>query len=328
MTTFRPMAARTSRPVRLPEQGRIRLGEKDPKRGFPKKLHTLRFTSPDRNAIDAVANLYGGTARAWQNGNTAEHEVITEAAEVPVVLPDEPLGGTPFYELWDRGGLRRRCDGVTATCPVRVNDNEVDYAEEPCVCNARERAECKVTTRLSVVLPDIPFGGTWRLETHSWNAADELPGMVEAVRQFANRGFVKAFLGVRQEEKVEAGKKKQWIVPYLRLADSVTAVLDGAAQVAALAPAAPRELGAASRSDDSGEGAPATAAGIDSQGAPPPPLSQKHQLVQVYAAQGLARCEAVSMAAEQWGDRPDQIPDVDFARLVEDAAIADAEVVE
>ncbi|MBU6430681.1 MAG: hypothetical protein KGR26_16805, partial [Cyanobacteria bacterium REEB65] len=194
--TFRPMAALADKQHRLPEQGRIRLGRQvqgTTKTGKqytrPDKLTTLRFTSPNRDSIEQLARLYGGTVDPWQD----EHEVVTDAPEVPIVLPTgDPLGNTPIYELWNRGGLARRCDGETVTCPKRVSDDEVEMAVEPCLCNARQLAECKVTVRLSVILPEVPFGGTWRVETHSWNAADELPGMVEAIRAFSQRGFVRA----------------------------------------------------------------------------------------------------------------------------------------
>jgi hypothetical protein len=204
----------------------------------PDKLTTLRFTSASRDAIDMLAKLYGGTVQPWETG----WEVVTDAPEVPIVLPtDDPLGGTPIYELWTRGGLSRRYDGETAVCPKRISDDEVVMEEVPCVCNADQLAGCKVTVRLSVILPEVPFAGTWRVETHSWNAADELPGMVEAIRSFSERGFVRAFLGIRVQEKMTAGKKSEFIVPYVRVQESVSDVLAGGAGLSAI-PAGPPRL--------------------------------------------------------------------------------------
>lgn len=231
--TFRPMESVHSAPRRLPEQGRIRLGQlvaMGNGKTRPDKLSTLRFTSPHQGAIAAIAALHGGDVRPWEN----EWQVVTDTAEIAIVLPPDPLGETPIYEMWAKGSLQRRCDGETVVCPKRVSNTEVAMETSPCICNRVQQADCKPTTRLAVILPDIPFGGVWRLDTHSWNAADELPGMVAAIQSFTARGFVRAYLGVRQETKIEAGKKKEFIVPYLRMDTSVQQALDGAAGLAAL----------------------------------------------------------------------------------------------
>ena len=54
---------------RLTQVGVIRLGQKVPTnngRLRPEKLETLRFTSPSKQLIDAVASLYGGEVKPWQ----------------------------------------------------------------------------------------------------------------------------------------------------------------------------------------------------------------------------------------------------------------------
>jgi hypothetical protein len=48
---------------RPPEAGRIRMGEKTDR--AMRSLDTFRFTSPDQSLIAAVAQLYGGTVRPW-----------------------------------------------------------------------------------------------------------------------------------------------------------------------------------------------------------------------------------------------------------------------
>ena len=63
------------------EVGRIRLGVKvTAKSGKlrPAKLDTLRFTSPRRELIEKIAELYGGACEPWQppRGNR-QWQVIT-----------------------------------------------------------------------------------------------------------------------------------------------------------------------------------------------------------------------------------------------------------
>ena len=67
---------------RLPEQGRIRFGMKHPQRKFPMSLDTFRFTSPDRNAIEKVAEVFGGDPKPWNEPRAQQKhqwEVLTRA---------------------------------------------------------------------------------------------------------------------------------------------------------------------------------------------------------------------------------------------------------
>lgn len=248
MATFRPMAPTAQARRRLPECGRIRLGIRTIARSGkekPERIQTLRFTSETRPLIDALAGIHGGQVKPWRNGTRDEFEVISDAAEIPVILPPDPIGDGAIYELWGGGSLQRRCDGVTAVCPTRVSDDEVAMVERECICNAKERVECKVTLRLNVIIPDIPFAGVWRCDTHSWNAEKELPGMVEALHAFASAGFSRAIFGVRAEESMIAGRKQHFNVPYLRTDASVQQALEGAGAVAAIAAVPLRQIGPA-----------------------------------------------------------------------------------
>src|SRR3954468_13623690 len=98
--TVQPLAERDSR---MTEHGRIRFGVKTGK--AMKAIDTLRFTSPDKAAIDELAKLYGGTVKAWSDDKSAvknQYEVITQAREIDVVLPPGSLSS--WYELWTGGG--------------------------------------------------------------------------------------------------------------------------------------------------------------------------------------------------------------------------------
>lgn len=220
---------------RMPEAGRIRLGAKGD-RGQPRSLTTLRFTSENEHAIREIATLYGGEPKPWNpRGSRSEWEVVTQAKSVPIVLPPDPLGSTPTYELWSGGGLVRRCDGEYTTVQ-RPTPDGYEAAEIPCVCSAQESLECKVTTRLSVLLPEIRFSGSWRLETHGWYAAKELPGMVETIQTLQNRGFARAVLALERRTEVSKGQTRNFVVPVLRTDHTVNEIVGGANALGALAP--------------------------------------------------------------------------------------------
>jgi len=157
------------------EAGRIRLGVKipDPKAKLgwrPGKLTRFRLTSPKEHLIGRAAELYGGEPHPWADAPNGEEEweVITHASWLPVIIPPA-AAATQAWELWSGPVCVRRCDG----------DRE-QYTDAPCICReeqdggeADERA-CRLTTRLSVWLPELPGAGLWRLETHGQIAGAQL----------------------------------------------------------------------------------------------------------------------------------------------------------
>jgi hypothetical protein len=154
------------------EVGRIRLGVKTGAgRSRPTKLDRLRFTSPRRVLVDTIAHLYGGNVEAWQppKGNS-QWQVITSVTEVPVLIPPQDPADSQWYEMWSAGGCQRRCDGQTET-----------ISRQPCLCLAQgcapEKRDCKMHTRIRVMLEDVPGLGCWRVDTGSYYAAVELPGV-------------------------------------------------------------------------------------------------------------------------------------------------------
>jgi hypothetical protein len=209
---------------RMRELGRIRTGQqvKSNGRNRPAKLETFRLTSPSRPLIDAAAEAYGGTVKAW-NG---EWELITETDALDVVIPPGQ-SISQWYEMWSGGGCQRRCDG-------RVNV----LTDGPCLCPAdpaerRELAKtgeaCKPTTRLNVMLPAIPDLGVWRLESHGYYAATELAGTVDVI-EAAGR-MLPARLRLEQREVKRPGQPTNHFavpvleLPSVRIADIVSGEL-------------------------------------------------------------------------------------------------------
>lgn len=190
---------------RLAEVGRIRIGEVKPTsngKTRPSKLDTFRFTSASRELLEKVAAEYGGEVAAWTpaNGGASQWELLTPTARVPVVIP--PGAVTQWMEAWSGGGVQRRCDG----------EREV-RTDTPCPCAAADQMICKPTTRLSVMLRDIEGLGVWRLESHGWNAAAELPGTADFLAQHG--GYIPAFLYLKAVRQVTDGQTRDFMVPAL-----------------------------------------------------------------------------------------------------------------
>jgi hypothetical protein len=204
---------------RLRELGRIRIGQKvaTAKGGTrPAKLDRFRLTSPSRELLDRVAAKYGGTVAPWTpDGGAEQFEVITDAKRMPIHVPPQPV--SQYFELWSGGGCQRRCDGITELLKDR-----------PCICGPDpEQRQCKPTTRLNVVLSEIEGVGVWRLESHGYYAALELPGVAELLAQAG--GYVEAFLGLEQRTAKRDGKTQHWIVPTIDLPITPAALMAGSA---------------------------------------------------------------------------------------------------
>jgi hypothetical protein len=221
-----------NRQRQLAEAGRLRLGltseytRKDGKKGTkPVRSETWILTSHSEEIVRAAATSWGGTPERWQPlGNGAQQwRVITQAAAIDAFLPPgDPL--TQAYETWSRGGAQRRCDGVTE-----------QFSGSPCLCAAqfgdkwyeRPKGEvCDTKTRLKVLLADMPGLGSYRVETGSYYAADEIAGMVDFIRGQVD-GLVPVRLRIEPRTRVAGGETKQFVVPVVELRGVTTAQILG-----------------------------------------------------------------------------------------------------
>lgn len=196
------------------ELGRIRLGQKGD-RGQPQKLDRFRFTSPSETYIRDLAELYGGEARQWDNGGVPGWEVITTAKSMPVVAVKGGL--TQWMEFWQGGGCTHRCDGETNVLtgePCDL-DEQVKTRVRGQDVYVNPHTEAKPTTRLSVMLPELDAIGVWRLETHGWNAAAEIPAVAELATFVGD--LVPAVLHLVERRAVKDGKTSRFVVPVLDL---------------------------------------------------------------------------------------------------------------
>lgn len=216
---------------RTPEHGRIRLGVKTER--AMKSLDTFRFTSPDKLAIKQIADAYGGNVKSWTPPRSKQEqwEVITTSSEIRVYLP--PSSIDVWYEQWSGGGCQRRCDGVDVQIPVPTPDG-MDTDSVPCLCASENSMVCLPYTRLRVILPDIKFGGVWRLESKGWNAANEMPGMAGMLSQLQSMGLAEAMLSLEKRTQVTGGKTRHFVVPRLSMDTSPEELLEGKGLASAL----------------------------------------------------------------------------------------------
>lgn len=209
-----------NRQRQLAEQGRIRLGVTTTASNGkvrPMASKTFVLTSHSREHIEKAAELWGGEVQEWTpQGNGAQQwRVITEASMIDAILPPgDPL--SQAYELWNRGGCVRRCDGVTE-----------QFSGSPCLCidqfgddwhEQRQGTVCDSKSRLKVLLADMPGLGSWRLETGSFYATDEIAGMVDVIRgAVGDTVMVPVRLRIEPRTRVAGGQTKQFVVPVLEL---------------------------------------------------------------------------------------------------------------
>lgn len=201
---------------RLVEVGRIRMGtteERSKRDGtgtfrMPVRLSTWRLTSRDQQRLEHAAEKFGGTVVPWEQRD-GEFELITDTDALPImVMPGQNLSS--WYELWGQRSAGkpiecfRRCDGVTET-----------ITDAPCVCDPEVR-ECKPTTRLSVLLPDVPGLGCWRFDSHGYYAAVELAGTADLLDALTRNGqLVPARLRIDQRRQVKDGQTTTFPVPVI-----------------------------------------------------------------------------------------------------------------
>lgn len=252
---------------RLAEIGRIRIGHRVPtgkNKTRPEKLSEFRFTSASQPLLERVAERYGGEVQPWTpEGQTGQQwEVYSTVNRVPILVPPKPVSQS--LELWSGGGCLRRCDGLTE-----------ELTGKPCLCGAdldpRDR-ECGLYTRLSVMLRDVAGIGRWRLESHGFNAAIELPGLAEFLAHAP--GYIPADLFLVARTSKRDGKTHHFMVPRIEAEIEPGAILAGRGTIAppaiesapsyALGPGPARELtGPVVQDPDSFLAAIATVTDID-----------------------------------------------------------------
>jgi hypothetical protein len=219
-----------NRQRQLAEAGRLRLGltvQSSNGKTRPTRSDTWIFTSPDRTKAEAAAQLWGGEVEHWQPmGNGGKQwRVITKATSIDAILPSgDPL--SQAYEQWNKGGCVRRCNGETES-----------FSGSPCLCLAEFGEQwheqpkgrvCDTKSRLKVLLPELPGLGSYRIETGSYYAADEIAGVVDFIRgAVGDSALVPIRVRIEQRTRVAGGETKHFPVPVVELRGVTTGALLG-----------------------------------------------------------------------------------------------------
>jgi hypothetical protein len=195
----------------------------------PTKLDRFRITSPTRSKIEQVAARFGGEVKPWDGHYGPEWEVIISSDELPVFVPRQNID--PNYEYWTGKAKSRLCDGAVErkrgqACLCRQPNNhehrfskgicmlcgvdqswsgpdhvhDFDVAGKCSVCGCGRI--CKPTTRLSLMIHGINGLGYWKLESHGFNAAMELPALAGVIGNLTDDDPLLAVLKMRFEERI------------------------------------------------------------------------------------------------------------------------------
>jgi hypothetical protein len=210
---------------RARELGRIRIGHQvsgQTRAGKaytrPEKLDRFRLTCSSRPLLEKVAELYGGTVNEWTpRGGTQQWEVVTDSRRIPILVPPQPV--SQWLETWSGGGCVHRCDGVTNA-----------LTGDPCDPDDVAHQEARPTTRLNVVLRDVEGLGVWRLESHGWNAALELPTAAEFLSKAG--GYIDGHLALEERMSKKDGKTNRFMVPIIEINVTPAELMAGKGQFA------------------------------------------------------------------------------------------------
>jgi hypothetical protein len=180
----------------------------------PAKLNHFRFTSPSRQILTQVAVLYGGDVKPWTpaNGGPSEFEVYSTTDRLPVLIPPRDAV-SQWYELYAGSKCQRRCDGVTE-----------HKKDRPCMCDPDDR-QCNITTRVNVMLRDVPALGQWLLVSKGFYAAVTLPPAAELLAQAG--GYVSGWLGMEEKLVQRDEGPARFMVPTLDVEITPAALMAG-----------------------------------------------------------------------------------------------------
>lgn len=234
------------------ELGRLRTGTFNGR--YPERSETWILSSHAEHYVRAAAERWGGTAEEWQpqGGVARQWRVITTASAIDAVLPPgDPLSQS--YEMWNRGGCTRRCDGVSE-----------DMSCGPCLCRAEfgdafhekpREQRCQSTTRLNVILPDLPDFGVWRAETKSFYAANEIAGAIDLIRAATGgQSAIPVRLRIEQRHEVSDGKRTPYQVIVVEIRGATAGqILAGMAPVVALESGQPARAALPAAAQDNSE---------------------------------------------------------------------------
>jgi len=225
--------------VRLPRLGKIRLGTRDPDRGFPRKADHFVFPK-DHSDYQKLLELY--------------HEA---PKSLPILIPveDEELWATQYYRSYNQTyGLICKGDGETALRMVDVETEELPKANKagtvrlkdiPCLGKGcpiyqnkeKGKSQCHEVMNLRFILPQVPGLGVWQIDTGSKNSILNINNCARIIkRAFGRISMIPLTLTFEpmQVNNPEDGKKQTVYVLNLRSEVTLAQLADTAREQAKL----------------------------------------------------------------------------------------------
>ena len=180
--------------------------------GRPVALENWRITSGDPTVMKTVAEAFGGEVEKWETTTEHDHQVLTEIDSLDVEL----MNVQSNFALWGRGNKPIRiCDGMTQT-----DDNKSACA---CPSDTKEHKEaaragtaCSPSIRMLVRLKDHPDLGLFRYVTGSWQLAEAIGPIEEAVAESDDPLSATISL-VQVSWETKTGAKRQFTKPVVKL---------------------------------------------------------------------------------------------------------------
>jgi hypothetical protein len=197
--------------------------------------------------------------------------------------------------------------GDECLCPHAADPDDLDQVEAAALERARlakmnPPQACSAITRISVMIPDLPGLGVFRLDTKSYWAAVEI-GDAAALMQLArDKGvFLPAVLRIEQRQRIANGQTKKYPVPVLEVLATFREITSGALESGGITAQLPPAPGEQRRALTSGP-----AAATPTLAAPPQPFQRTPEEIAEHARTVTTRKAIEALAAEAKEARCDE----------------------
>jgi len=218
--------------TRIPRIGKIKLGTKDPERGFPRKSEFFVFPQ-DHADYKKLVELFGEKPK-----------------ELRILIPveEDEIWASQYYRAYNQTyGLVCKGDGETAMRMIDVKTKELPDAKKPGIvtmieipcagpkCSEYQTKKCKEVMNLRFILPEVPGLGVWQIDTGSKNSILNINSCARVIkRAFGRVSMIPLKLTFEpiQVNNPETGKKQTVYVLNLRTNVTLSQLADAAREQA------------------------------------------------------------------------------------------------